>query len=41
VDVLEPLESRDPRISIDNRLREASPQIYKSHTKAKTVMLEN
>jgi hypothetical protein len=33
--------SRDPRISIDNELREASPQIYKSHTTEKTMMLEN
>jgi hypothetical protein len=33
--------SRDPRISIDNQLREASSQIYKSHTKEKTMILEN
>jgi hypothetical protein len=33
--------SQDPRISIDNQLREASPQIYKSRTREKTMMLEN
>jgi hypothetical protein len=33
--------SRDPRISIGNQLREASPQIYKSRTKEKIMMLEN
>jgi hypothetical protein len=33
--------SRHPRISMDNQLREASPQICKSRTKEKTMMLEN
>jgi hypothetical protein len=32
---------RDPRISIDRQLREASPQLYKSWTKEKTTMLQD
>jgi hypothetical protein len=33
--------SHDARISIDNQLREANPQIYKSHTTEKTMIVEN